>query len=143
VSNYPVLGAPQLQRFGPWLLVALTFLLLLPGNNVLPLIDTDEPRFAQATREMIERQDWVVPYFNGNYRFDKPILIYWLMRPCYALFGVNEFSARLPSVVTAALLVWLTCFIGTRWFNAVVGFTAGFSLLTCVQLLLHGRGRCR
>jgi 4-amino-4-deoxy-L-arabinose transferase-like glycosyltransferase len=127
------------RRFGPALLVALAFLLLLPGNNALPLIDRDEPRFARATQEMIERGDWVVPYFNNEYRFDKPILIYWLMRSCYALLGVNEFSARLPSVVCSALLAWLTFHIGARWFSAAAGFAAGLGLLTCLQVLIHGR----
>ena len=150
-----------LRRFGPALLVALAFLLLLPGNNILPLIDRDEPRFARATQEMIERGEWAVPYFNSDpamtdearwkamragagaeavgYRFDKPILIYWLMRPCYALLGVNEFSARLPSVIASALLVWLTFHVGARWFSARAGLAAGFGLLTCLQMLIHGR----
>lgn len=128
-----------LHRFGPALLVALALLLLLPGNGTLPLIDRDEPRFARATQEMIERGDWIVPYFNGEYRFDKPILIYWLMRPCYAMLGVNEFSARLPSVICSALLVWLTFHVGARWFSATAGFAAGLGLLTCLQVLIHGR----
>ncbi|MBI5684622.1 MAG: glycosyltransferase family 39 protein [Verrucomicrobia bacterium] len=150
-----------LRRFGPALLVALALLLLLPGNNTLPLIDRDEPRFARATQEMIERGEWAVPLFNSDpamdnearwravaagasaesagYRFDKPILIYWLMRPCYALLGANEFAARLPSVICSALLVWLTFHIGARWFSATAGFAAGFGLLTCLQMLIHGR----
>ncbi|MCX6899068.1 MAG: glycosyltransferase family 39 protein [Verrucomicrobia bacterium] len=132
-------GSDQLRRFGPALLVALAFLLLLPANNIIPLIDRDEPRFARATQEMTEREDWIVPYFNGEYRFDKPILIYWLMRPCYALLGANEFSARLPSVICSALLVWLTFHVGARWFSVTVGFAAGFALLTCLQMLIHGR----
>ena len=54
-------------------------------------------RLAEATREMMEGEhaNWAVPYFNGEYRFDKPVLIYWMMWPNYLVFGVNEFSARL------------------------------------------------
>jgi 4-amino-4-deoxy-L-arabinose transferase-like glycosyltransferase len=132
-------GKGQLRRWGPWVLAALALALYLPGNNVLPLLDRDEPRFAQATREMIERDEWIVPYFNGQYRLHKPVLIYWLMRGTYAVFGVNEFAARLPSALCAAALVGLTCYIGTRWFSAVTGCLAGFTLMTCVQLFLLGR----
>ncbi|MDQ6996284.1 MAG: glycosyltransferase family 39 protein, partial [Mariprofundus sp.] len=43
------------------------------------------------------------------YRFDKPILIYWLMMPLDALFGVNEWTARLPSALSMTglvLVIW-------------------------------------
>lgn len=128
-----------LFRFAPLWLALTGLLLFLPGNNLVPLIDRDEPRFAQATREMIQRDEWIVPYFNDEYRFDKPVLIYWMMRPCYALFGVNEFSARLPSVFSAILLGWLVFWMGRRWFTVRTGFLAAFGLLTCLQLLMHAR----
>ena len=126
-------------RFASLWLALAGLLIFLPGNNLAPLIDRDEPRFAQATREMIERHEWVVPYFNDQYRFDKPILIYWMMRPCYALFGANEFSARLPSVLSTILLGWLVFRMGRRWFTTRVGFFAAFGLLTCLQLVMHAR----
>jgi len=126
-------------RFAPLWLALAGLLLFLPGNNLAPLIDRDEPRFAQATREMIQRREWVIPYFNDQYRFDKPVLIYWMMRPCYAIFGANEFSARLPSVLSAILLGWLVFWMGRRWFTERVGFFAAFGLLTCLQLLMHAR----
>ena len=129
----------SLIRFAPLWLALAGLLLFLPGNNLAPLIDRDEPRFAQATREMIQRDEWVVPYFNDQYRFDKPVLIYWMMRPCYALFGANEFSARLPSVLSAILLGWLVFWMGRRWFTARAGFLAAFGLLTCLQLVMHAR----
>ena len=53
------------------------------GTWSLPLIDRDEPRFAEASREMIERGDYVVPYFNNQYRFDKPPLAYWAQVASY------------------------------------------------------------
>ncbi len=120
-------------------LLAVTLLVLLPGNDVIPLIDRDEPRFAQAAREMIEADDWVIPYFNGGYRFDKPPLIYWMMRGSYAVFGINEWSARFPSVLTTLLLVWLVYGMGRRWFTESVGFASAFGLATSMQILIHGR----
>src|ERR1700677_3810380 len=69
----------------------------LAGNWIMPLTDRDEVRFAEASREMLQRGDYVVPYFNGNYRFDKPILIYWCQSTSYRIFGDNDFAARFPS----------------------------------------------
>ena len=133
------LAAPRISRFAPLWLALIGLLLFLPGTNLAPLIDRDEPRFAQATREMIQRNEWVVPYFNDEYRFDKPVLIYWMMRPFYALFGASELTARMPSVLSAILLAWIVFWMGRRWFTARVGFFAAFALLTCLQLLMHAR----
>ncbi|MBK9375411.1 MAG: hypothetical protein IPN03_17230 [Holophagales bacterium] len=37
----------------------------------------DEPDYAQHTREMVQRGDYVVPYQNGVPFPEKPILTYW------------------------------------------------------------------
>lgn len=113
--------------------------LFLPGSHLLPLLDRDEPRFARATVEMVERGEWVVPYFNNEYRFDKPVLTYWLMRGGYALFGQNEFGARFHSAVSASLLAAVIFLMGRRWFGARAGLLAGFGMLTCFQMAVHGR----
>jgi 4-amino-4-deoxy-L-arabinose transferase-like glycosyltransferase len=75
----------------------------IAGTWNLPLIDRDEPRFAEASREMIERGDYVVPYFNDHLRFDKPPLTYWAQIASYKVFGENDFAARFPSAIAAAL----------------------------------------
>ena len=69
----------------------------------MPLIDRDEPRFAEASREMIERGDYIVPHFNNQVRLDKPPLTYWAQTASYFLFGQNDFAARFPSALAAAL----------------------------------------
>jgi 4-amino-4-deoxy-L-arabinose transferase-like glycosyltransferase len=126
-------------RLAPLFLLAFVFLLLVPGTGTVPLLDRDEPRFATASREMAERSDWIKPTFNGRDRFDKPALSYWLMRSGYALFGQNEFGARLPTVLCAAALVLSVWFFGARWFGPVTGFLAGLGLASCLQLFIHGR----
>ncbi|MDX2111020.1 MAG: glycosyltransferase family 39 protein [Verrucomicrobiota bacterium] len=123
----------------PWTLLLVAAVLLLSGTGTLPLIDRDEPRFAQATREMIQREDWVVPTFNGDYRFDKPILIYWMMRGTFALTGDNELGTRLPSVISALGLILLVYHAGKRLGSAQTGWLAGLMLATCLQMQLHGR----
>ncbi len=78
------------------------------GNNTLPLIDRDEPRFAEASREMRQTGDFVIPRVNGEYRFDKPPLIYWCQAGSTALLGESDFSVRLPSALFAAATAVLT-----------------------------------
>ena len=67
----------------PLLIVGLALALNLAGNDRVGLWDRDEPRYATCTREMRARGDWLHPTFNGQPRYHKPILIYWLMRAGY------------------------------------------------------------
>ena len=144
-TEYPPTSSPPARSSVSWFVWAIALawvclIFLLPGNGSLPLIDRDEPRFAQATREMMQRQDWIVPYFNQEYRFDKPPLIYWMMAAAYGAGGVNEFTARLPSVVCALLLGWSLYGMGRRWLqDDRKAFLAALMMLTCFQMLQHGR----
>jgi len=100
-----------------WLLLicAVNFFAFLGGHS---LWDVDEPNNAVCAREMWLAGNWWVPMFNGDYRFDKPILIYWLMMPLNALFGVNEWSARLPSAFAMTGLVAVTWAMSRRLISA-------------------------
>ncbi len=109
------------------------------GNWSLPLIDRDEPRFAEASREMLERGDFVVPFFNDHERFDKPPLIYWLQCGAYRLLGENEFAARLPSAICAALVAVALAAWGARLFDAASGWRAAIIFSTCLQAVVHAR----
>src|SRR5919201_1339754 len=57
-----------------------------------PLFDVDEGAFSQATLEMFERGDFLSTYLNGEPRYDKPILVYWLQAAAVALAGPNEWA---------------------------------------------------
>jgi 4-amino-4-deoxy-L-arabinose transferase-like glycosyltransferase len=127
------------ERYGSWMLLVLGLLLLLPGTTELPLLDRDEPRFSQATAEMMTRGEWVVPYFNGNYRFDKPPLTYWWMRLHYHLIGKTELGARLHSIL-ACLMVALGIFhLGRKHLDPFASWLAAFGWLSCFQVFQHGR----
>ncbi len=78
------------------------------------LIDETEPLFAEASRQMFVTGDWITPFFNGETRFDKPILIYWFQAIAYAIIGVNEWAVRLPSAIAALAVISLT-FYTLQW----------------------------
>ncbi len=68
-------------------LLLLCLAVYVPGLFVLPPIDRDEARFAQASREMVETGDWIVPRVQGSPRLNKPPLIYWLQSMSVKVFG--------------------------------------------------------
>ena len=128
-----------IERYGLWILIAVGLLVLIPGSIQMPLLDRDEPRFSQATAEMMDRSDWVIPYFNGDYRFDKPPLTYWWMRVHYWVFGKTEIGARLHSVWSTLLVAVGMWLFADRHLNRKVGWLAAFMWLTCFQVFQHGR----
>jgi 4-amino-4-deoxy-L-arabinose transferase-like glycosyltransferase len=117
----------------------LSLLLFLCGSWILPLLDRDEPRFAEASREMIERGDLIVPHLNGGFRFDKPPLIYWLQVGSMRLLGQSEFAVRLPSVLCASLTAAVAALWAGRMAGAAAGGMAGLLFATCLQVQIHGR----
>lgn len=115
------------------------FLLHIAGTWALPLCDRDEPRFAEASREMLQRGDWIVPWFNHQPRYDKPPLVYWCQMLAYRCFGENEFSARLPSVIASALTALAIYGFGSRMRNRVAGIWAAILFSTCVGTFVHSK----
>jgi 4-amino-4-deoxy-L-arabinose transferase-like glycosyltransferase len=84
------------------------FPLLLIAAAVLPyfiniggpsLWDANEAFYAETPREMLVSDDYLAPAFNFQPRTQKPPLTYWAVLACYRLFGVNEFSVRLPGAL--------------------------------------------
>jgi 4-amino-4-deoxy-L-arabinose transferase-like glycosyltransferase len=112
------------------LILVVSLTLNLAGNARTGLWDRDEPRYATCTREMRQGGDWIHPTFNGEPRYDKPILIYWLMLVGTAIGGDNPYGARLVSSIAGAatcLLVWAW---GRRMFGPKVGLLASLMLAT-------------
>jgi 4-amino-4-deoxy-L-arabinose transferase-like glycosyltransferase len=102
-------------------------------------VDRDEPRFAEASREMRERGDYVIPYFNDQYRFDKPPFIYWTQIASYSVFGENDFAARFPSTAAAALTAVLLFAWGRRLGSERIGWWAAIVFTLCLQVFIHAK----
>ena len=110
---------------------AALFLLNLGGAT---LWDVDEGKNSTASGIMLESGDYIVPYFNGELRVDKPALLYWLQVGAYRLFGINEFAARLPSALAALLTVLLCYELGRRLFSPLSALLAGLVLASTPML---------
>lgn len=91
----------------------------------------DEPRYALVAQEMLQSGDWVVLHANGEVYREKPPLLFWVIAAVSAPFGaVNEFTARVPSIVAALLTVWLTFDLARRMFGDRAGMWSAIVLAT-------------
>jgi len=121
------------------LLFAGCVLFHIAGTWSLPLIDRDEPRFAEASREMIERGDYIVPYFNNQLRLDKPPLTYWAQTVSYRVFGENDFAARFPSAIAAALTALVIFAWGMRLDGEKLGWWGAIIFTLSLQTFVHAK----
>ena len=94
------------------LLLALVRLLTLGSY---PLMDTTEARYAEISRVMVERNDWITPWNDATTPFwGKPPLAFWVTALSLRLFGINEFAARLPHWFMGLAIAWLIWSLGGR-----------------------------
>ena len=110
--------------FAVWLIV------YVPGLFHPPLLDDADSQHAEAAREMVVRGDYVTLHDNGvRYLFYAP-LPYWLMAGSYQLFGVSEWSARLPFNLLILGLFLATFSFGRRVYGDAGGFFSALVLAT-------------
>ncbi|MFN3481068.1 MAG: ArnT family glycosyltransferase [Thermodesulfovibrionales bacterium] len=84
--------------------IAITIFVSFFRLGSVTLFDVDEAVFAEATKEMVQSGDLITPTYNGENRYDKPILFYWLMAASYKVFGINEFATRFSSALSGFIL---------------------------------------
>ena len=115
---------------------ALTFFV---GLGSPALTDSDEAFYAESAREMIERGDWLTPYYNGEPRFDKPVLYYWLVAASYVAAGPSPGAARAPAALAGVGLVLVTFFCARRWYDGPTALLAGLIGATSAGIVAMAR----
>ena len=103
------------------------------------LLDDADSTHAEAAREMVVTGDYVTLHVNGVRYLEKPPLPYWLVAISYKVLGVNEFSTRLPMVLSVMLLGVLAFCWGRRAFGERTGIYAGLFVYTCAGVYLFTR----
>ena len=130
------------REFLPFaVLLAGGFLFCLWRLGSTALFDLDEGGYAEIAREMLTLNDWVIPRLNFVRLLDKPPLLYWLTAVSFKLFGISEFSARLPVALSVVGIMALCTLVGRRWFGSLEGLLAGVIFGTCAGVVVFETGR--
>lgn len=135
-------AAPRLRQTVPRG-VALAAALLLSSSlltaPLLPLFDPDEGYYPATAAESVDAGRAWDPHFNGEPRWDKPILTYALIQASFATFGRSATSARVPSAVQGALLVLVVGLVVSRLCGARAGSLCAFVLVTTLGVQIFSR----
>lgn len=125
---------PDLDRYiagwrGPLLAALVALFAGLPALMLLPPLDRDESRYAQATSQMLETGDFVDIRFQDDPRWKKPVGIYWMQAVAVAVTSSVEnrdiAPYRIPSLLGAMLAAAACAWAGAAMFGQRAGFLAG------------------
>lgn len=129
---------------GPAVAALFAFLAGLPGFLALPPLDRDESRFAQATAQMLEQDDFVVIRFQDQPRFKKPIGIHWMQAAAVSTFGdagqrdirLYRIPSLLGAMLAAAACVWGAAGFFSRGVALMSGLLLGGGLLLSTEAFI-------
>ena len=126
-------------RVASWVLLAVVALTLVARSGSIPLMETDESRFARTSVEMQRAHDPVVPHFEGQPRLVKPPLLHWLQASLFATLGFSSLAARLPAALATLLSVFLVAAVVRRRFGEEGAFWTAAVLATIPLVVILGR----
>src|SRR6202790_593022 len=131
---------PERLRAASCWALAVVFVAVYFGSLFSPaLLDDADSTHAEAAGEMFVSGDYVTLHINGVRYLEKAPLPYWLVAISYKVLGVNEFSTRLPMVLSVMLLGVLGFCWGRRAFGARTGIYATLFVYTCAGVYLFTR----
>ena len=122
-------------------IAAATALILLIGlflNLGKQPLFLEEPRRVLVTMEMEENRDWIAPTQLGDPYFNKPPGFNWvLLVTKWALGPLNEWKARLPTVLSTVLLSLIIFLLNTRYLNAEGARLASLLFVSSAGILFY------
>lgn len=114
----------------------LTFLVILTGLFVPPLMGNDAPEYATIALRMYRDHDYI-NIINRDYDYlDKPHLLFLSAALSYNFFGVHDWSYRLISVIICLIGAYATFRLGKKLYTTAIGHLAAIIFITSQAILL-------
>ena len=131
-SPYSVRSRGRTTPLSLSILISLWLVIYAAGMFTPPLLDDVDTIHAEAAREMLLRHDWVTLYTNGLRYLEKAPLMYWSLAGSYELFGISDWSTRLPLMLGVLALALATYRLGSYALGERGGFYSGLALVTSI-----------
>ena len=118
-----------------WFLIALIFLVYVAGMFVT-LFENDSAQFSVMAMRMVQENDFFSLFKGPEEYLDKPHMHYWLAALSYKIFGIHDWSYRIPGIL-ATLLAAYSCYgLGSLLYNKHVGKLSALIFMTAQTIVL-------
>lgn len=106
--------------------------------EILDLVDTTESRYAAVATQMLNNKNYVTPMIPKGADdvpyLGKPPLHFWLMVESYRLFGIDEWTSRLPSFISLLVIIFSFFLLSKNSLDKKLALRA--SAVLCSSLLM-------
>lgn len=126
------------KRLTAAVLIVLALVLLFAHQRRNPL-HFDEAIYAQVSKEMVERNEWLTPHWNGQVWFEKAPVYFWTSALLFKVFGIADFWARFASALCGLGVLWLAFLIARRLYDETAGVLAVLILLSSQLFVFYAR----
>ena len=101
------------------------------------LMDVDESRYVQMSKDMFNSKDFLTLYLNGEYFFEKPPLFFWGECLAFAIFGkITEWTARFPVALYGTITCLVTYWLGRKIISRGYGVVSSLILATSIEFVI-------
>jgi 4-amino-4-deoxy-L-arabinose transferase-like glycosyltransferase len=141
-TPFPAEASPRARSRTLFYLAAIFLfwgLIYIPGLASPPMMDDVDSEHAEIAREMLSRHDFVTMYVNGVRYLEKAPLPYWIIAGNYKVFGVNEFSVRLPLTLFALFTFLAVFWLGREIGGEEAGFFSALAIETAIGPYIYTR----
>jgi len=104
--NKPFTFAAMTDR--GFLFALLVLLVVTVLGSTLDVMEVDAAQYAAMSQDMMSSDNWLELYHRGQDYLDKPPLLFWLSALSFKVFGVHNWSYKLPSILFAFLGLYST-----------------------------------
>ncbi len=120
-----------------WLRFFISLAVLVNFSGLfVPLMDPDAGVYASVTKHMLERNDYAGLYFQGTDWLDKPHFPFWITAAFFKLFGIHDWSYKLPGILFALMGAYYTYLFAKQQYNKTIGLWAAFILLAAEHFII-------
>ncbi|MES2730730.1 MAG: glycosyltransferase family 39 protein [Bacteroidota bacterium] len=117
-------------------LFALISVVYIIGLFAIDLMEVDTTQYASISQRMFETKQFLHVYDRNENYLDKPPLLFWLSSLSFSLFGISNFTYRLPSFLFTLLGIFSTYKLASSLYNQNTGKVAALVLYTCQAYFL-------
>jgi 4-amino-4-deoxy-L-arabinose transferase-like glycosyltransferase len=114
----------------------LGLLAVVVAGAMLDVMEVDAAQYATMARDMLGQEDKLKLYFRGRDYLDKPPLLFWSSALSFGLFGIHNWSYKLPSILFAFGGVYATYRYARLFQSKPVATWAAFLFASSVSFVI-------